>query len=405
MTFIVKRAAHLVTGAGIILHGAAAGTASAPAIDTVLESWIDTGRIVGAVVLVARDGEIVYSRAAGHADREAGVPVSEDTIFRHASMSKLVTSATALALVDAGLLTLDAPVTDWLPWFAPKLPDGRRPEITVRHLMTHTAGLSYGIFESAGNAYDATDVPFGLGLEEMSLEDAARRIGSAPLFYEPGNEWRYSIATDVLGAAVEAASGMPLPQAVRHHVTGPLGMSDTAFTVTDPSRLSAAYRDGEPVAVRMDDDGDTIPLGDRGAPVWPGRARSTSVYPSGGGGMSGTARDYLTLLEAIRTGGAPILTGASARDIGRHQIGPLRAWTEGEGWGHGLGAAVLLDPEAAATPQNQGTFQWGGALGSHWFVDPAAGLSVVTLTNTSVAGVIGAFPAELRDAIYAEFRE
>lgn len=119
--------------------------------------------------------------------------------------------------------------------------------------------------------------------------------------------------------------------------------------------------------------------------------------------MSGTAGDYLRLLEAIRTGGAPILSSDSAAAIGAHAIGPLRAWTEGEGWGHGLGAAVLLDPSAAQTPQNPGTFQWGGALGCHWFVDPVAGLSVVVLTNTSVAGVIGAFPSELRDAIYAEF--
>ena len=116
--------------------------------------------------------------------------------------------------------------------------------------------------------------------------------------------------------------------------------------------------------------------------------------------MSGTAADYLRFLEAIRTGGGPILEEASALAFGKHVIGELRAWTEGEGWGHSIGAAVLLDPQAAATPQTVGTWQWGGALGSHWFVDPAEKLTVVVLTNTSVAGVIGEFPAELRDAIY-----
>lgn len=406
MSYIHKRAATFIAGAAVLLlQTAATNAASAPAIDDVLDRWIGDGRIAGAVVLVARDGDIIYARAAGHADREAGVSMTRNTIFRHASMSKLITSATALALVDAGLLSLDAPVTDWLPAFTPALSDGRVPEITIRQLMTHTAGLSYGIFEPEGNAYETMGVPSGLGREEMSLTEAMHRLAAAPLFFEPGTEWRYSIATDVLGAVAEAAADMPLRDAVRHYVTDPLGMADTRFTVTEPGRLAAAYRDGADGAVRMDEDGDTTPLGENGAPVWPGRALSTASYPSGGGGMSGTADDYLRLLEAIRTGGRPILSEASARGIGMHQIGDLRAWTEGEGWGHGLGAAVLLDPVAAATPQNPGTFQWGGALGSHWFVDPAAGLSVVTLTNTSVAGVIGDFPAELRDAIYATFVE
>lgn len=116
--------------------------------------------------------------------------------------------------------------------------------------------------------------------------------------------------------------------------------------------------------------------------------------------MSGTAADYARFLEAIRTGGAPILSAASAELLTTHQIGDLRAWSEGEGWGHSLGAAVLLDPAAAATPQNAGTWQWGGVLGAHWFVDPVEALTVVVLTNTSVAGVIGDFPFEVRDALY-----
>jgi CubicO group peptidase (beta-lactamase class C family) len=402
MTLTTRRATPLALGAALVF-GTAAEAAPAPGIDAVLDRWIGSGRIAGAVALVAQDGEIVYRRAAGFADSEAGTPVTVDTIFRHASLSKLITSATALALVDEGRLALDAPVTDWLPWFTPVLPDGRRPEITVRQLMTHTAGLSYGVFEGAGNPYEAQQVPTGLGQEQITLEAAARRISAAPLFFVPGTEWRYSVATDVLGAVIEAAAGLQLPDAVRARVTGPLAMEDTGFVVTEPERLAAAYRDGEGAAVRMDEAGDTIPLGERGVAVWPRRVLGATAFPSGGGGMSGTAGDYLALLEAIRTGGAPILSEVGARGIGTHAIGELRAWTEGEGWGHGLGAAVLLDAKAAGTPQAPGTFQWGGVLGSHWFVDPAAGLSVVVLTNTSVAGVIGDFPAEMRDAIYAAF--
>ncbi|SMH42394.1 serine hydrolase [Maritimibacter sp. HL-12] len=404
MTHIYRRAVPLALGAALLL-GVAAEATPAPGIDAVLDRWVESGRIAGAVALVAKDGEIVYRRAAGHADREAGMPVTEDTIFRHASMTKLITSATALALVDRGRLSLDAPVTDWLPWFTPALPDGRQPTITIRHLMTHTAGLSYVFLEPQGNAYETLGVPQGLGAEDLSLEEALRRLAEAPLFFEPGSEWRYSLGTDVLGAVIEEAAGMPLPEAVRHYVTGPLGMADTTFVVTEPDRLSAAYRDGDDVAERMADEGDLVPLGEAGVPVWPARVLDAAAYPSGGGGMSGTAGDYLALLEVIRTGGAPILSEAAARDIGTHAIGNLRAWTEGDGWGHGLGAAVLLDAEAADTPQTPGTFQWGGALGSHWFVDPAVGLTVVVLTNTSVAGVIGDFPAEMRDAIYATYAE
>lgn len=150
----------------------------------------------------------------------------------------------------------------------------------------------------------------------------------------------------------------------------------------------------------MRDDGDTVPLGEAGIPFSPTRATDPDAWPSGGAGMSGTAADFGRFLEAIRTGGAPILSPASAKLFTTHQIGELRAWTEGDGWGHGHGAAVLLDAEAAGTPQNPGTWQWGGVLGAHWFVDPVAELTVVVLTNTSVAGVIGAFPAEVRDAIY-----
>jgi CubicO group peptidase (beta-lactamase class C family) len=209
------------------------------------------------------------------------------------------------------------------------------------------------------------------------------------------------LSTDVLGVVIEKAAGMTLPEAVKRYITDPLGMSDTTFVVKDAGRLAAAYRDGETKAMRMDDKRDFLPIGTR-PPVSPARALDPKAYPSGGAGMSGTAEDYLRFLEVIRTGGAPILGPESAAALTEHAVGDLRAWTEGEGWGFSLGNAVLLDPKAAATPQNAGTWQWGGALGSHWFVDPVAKLTVVVLTNTSIAGVIGAFPAEIRDAIYAD---
>ncbi|MFZ2100526.1 MAG: serine hydrolase domain-containing protein, partial [Oricola sp.] len=368
-------------------------------LDAVIDRWVESEKIVGAVALVARDGEIVYRRAAGMADRENGIPVTEETIFRHASNTKAIVSAVALRLIEEGKLSLDDRVTDWLPWFAPRLEDGRRPEISIRQLMTHTSGLSYSFFEPEGNAYIAGGVPQGIEAGTTTLEEALRKLAAAPLFYEPGTEWRYSLSTDVLGAVVEKAAGMRLEDAVKRYVTGPLAMTSTTFHVTDAKRLAAAYRDGKSRAIRMNDRLDYLPLG-TGGPVAPARALDPDAYPSGGGGMSGTADEYLRFLEVLRKGGGPLLSNESVTALTSHQIGGLRAWTEGEGWGFGLGVAVLLDPEAAQTPQGKGTWQWGGALGSHWFVDPENKLTVVVLTNTAVAGVIGAFPAAIRDAVY-----
>lgn len=369
-------------------------------LDTVVDRWIAAEKIVGAVVLVARDGRVVYQRAAGMADREAGIPVTRTTIFRLASMSKQIVCATALALVAEGKLSLDDTVAHWLPYFTPRLADGRQPDITIRQLMTHTAGLSYAVFEAEGNAYQAANIDQGLDLTGLTLEEALRRLASVPLFYEPGHDWRYSLAIDVLGGVIEKASGMTLPVAVARYVTGPLQMRDTGFRVTDPDRLAVAYRDGESRAERIPDKHGTIPVGINHPHFSPARALDAEAWPSGGGGMSGTADDYLQFLEAIRTGGGPVFGPEFADLFTHHAIGTLRAWSEGEGWGHSLGAAVLLDPAAARTPQQPGTWQWGGILGTHWFVDPGEALTVVVMTNTAIAGVIGEFPAQVRDAIY-----
>lgn len=377
---------------------ALAGDGLTARLDAIIDRWVAEEKIVGAVALVARDGEIVYRRAAGYADREAGIPAREDSLFRLASMTKAIVSATALALVEEGRLSLDDTVEKWLPWFTPRLADGSQPDITIRHLMTHTSGLSYSFFEPEGNPYETAGI--SQGLDNIDLEESLRRLGQVPLFYEPGTEWRYSLSTDVLGAVIEKAAGMSLHAAVALHVTGPLGMTDTAFHAIDAERLTAAYRDGETAAVRIGE-GDAIPLGP-GAAVSPARALDPDAYPSGGGGMVGTADDYLRFLEAMRLGGGPVLEPRSAALLATHAIGDLRAWTEGEGWGFSHGAAVLLDPVAAGTPQHAGTWQWGGALGTHWFVDPAENLTVVVLTNTATAGCFGPFPVEIRDAIYEE---
>jgi len=385
----------------------AARTATKEAPDAVLAARMDAAidraiaerRIVGTVVLVARDGRLVYHRAAGLADREAKRPMREDAIFRLASVSKPYVTAAAMRLVERGVIALDDPVTRWLPAFRPTLSDGTRPAITVRQLMTHTAGLGYG-FEEPGETgpYHRLGVSDGMDVAGFTLDANLARLAQAPLLFAPGSAWRYSLGIDVLGAVLEKATGQPLDEVVRREVTGPLDLGDTGFAVTDRARLAVPYADGRRGPVKMTD-GIAVPIEGGAIRFAPSRATDPAAYPSGGAGMVGTARDLLAFLEAIRTGGAPILSRASVAAMARDQVG-AQAATQGPGWGFGYGWAVLDDPAAAATPQSAGTLQWGGAYGHSWFVDPARRLTVVALTNTAFEGMSGRFVTDIRNAAY-----
>jgi CubicO group peptidase (beta-lactamase class C family) len=371
-------------------------------IDAALDSAIAEKRIVGAVVLVSHDGNIVYQRAAGLADRESKRPMQLDAVFRLSSVSKPVVSAAALALVDKGKLSLDDPVTKWLPDFRPKLANGAMPKITVRQLLTHTAGLGYKFAEKTGTAYYQAAVSDGFDDLRISLDEEVRRLASVPLFDRPGEAWRYSLSIDVLGAVVEKASGKSLSQAVADLVTQPLGMRDTTFWAKEPARLAVPYHDAKPEPQPMSDPY-SMPFAQGGQMTYsPSRALDSEAYPSGGAGMVGTAPDILRLLEAIRSGGKPILSTATAASMMHNQIGSLIG--PGPGVGFGFGGAVVIDPATAHTPQSAGTFQWGGVYGHTWFVDPTRKLTVVALTNTALEGMWGKFTTDLRDAVYESVR-
>lgn len=367
-------------------------------LDAVIDRALEEQRIVGTVVLVARDGEIVYRRAAGLADREADQPMREDAIFRLASVSKPIVSAAALRLVEEGRLGLEDPVTRWLPDFRPRLPDGTEPVITIHHLLTHTAGLTYGFFHPAEHPYHRLGVADGLEITKIDLDENLRRLAQAPLLFPPGSAWHYSLATDVLGAVLEKAAGESLPQVVAAAITGPLDLRDTGFVVVDEARLVTPYADGSPEPLRMYD-GIAVPIGAGALVFAPGRALDPAAYPSGGAGMVGTADDLLTFLEAVRQDGGPILEPATVTEMLRDRIGASLE-RPGPGWGFGYGWAVLNDPALTGTPQSPGTIAWGGAYGHSWFIDRAAGLTVVALTNTAFEGMSGAFPIEIRDAVY-----
>ncbi|MFJ1211450.1 serine hydrolase domain-containing protein [Burkholderia pyrrocinia] len=375
--------------------------ALAERIDAVLSRQLETQRLVGAVVLVARNGELVYRRAAGFADRESRTPMREDTLFRLASVTKPIVSTAAMALVAQHKLSLDDDVTRWLPDFRPALPDGRVPAITVRQLLTHTAGLDYRFAEADANgAYARAGVSDGLDGASITLAENVRRIASAPLLYAPGTNWNYSVALDVVGALIEAVCGSSLADAIDALVLRPLGTRDTAFVAVDPARLATPYVNGTPQPHRLAEN-ETVPIfdGTVGVTYSPSRALNAHAFASGGAGMVGTAGDVLTVLDTLRAGSGTLLPATFVDEMGRVQTGDLDL-PDLPGAGFGIGFSVLRDPHAAASPESPGTWRWGGVYGHSWFVDRARGLTVVSLSNTLYEGMNGQYTVDLRDAVY-----
>jgi len=367
-------------------------------LDRVIEGALDDRRIVGTVVLVAKGGEIVYRRAVGFADREARRSMHENAIFLLSSVAKPIVTAAALRLVEQGRMSLGDSVRRWLPAFTPRLPDGRVPQITIHHLLTHSAGLTYVFMEPPDGPYHRLGISNGFDRSDADLDEIVRRIAAAPLSYEPGTGWGYSMAIDVLGAVIEKATLQPLPQAVAELVLNPLELKDTGFAVADRRRLVTHYADAKPEPRRMADD-DHVKFFNNPVAFSPVRLLDPKAFPSGCAGMAGTASDVLKFLDALRAGG---LLQADTRSAMFTVQARTRGLAEGPGWEFGFGGAVLVDPNAAGTPQAPGTLQWNGAYGHKWFIDRAHELTVVALTNTAFEGMIGRYPVDVRNAVYGE---
>lgn len=281
------------------------------ALDQILRKAVSERRVAGCVVLVAHQGTVVYREAMGLADLESERKMQLDTLFRLASVSKPMVSAAAMKLVEQGRLSLDDPVTRWLPEFRPALADGRQPETTVRQLLTHTSGLTYGFNQPLGGSYDALLVSDGLDNPSLTLEENLRRLAQAPLEREPGSGFIYSLSTDVLGAIIEKVTGKSLPDAVDELVLVPLDMRDTGFWAKDPTRLAEPYSNSGDELRRITD-GLSLPLAASTLSFAPSKGLRSSPNPSGGGGMVGSAPDFLLFLERLRQGGGPILKATTA---------------------------------------------------------------------------------------------
>ena len=371
-----------------------------PRIDAAVNAAINEKRLVGAIIAVMQDGQLAHFKAYGQSDREAGKAMTEDAIFRLASITKPVVTAAAMRMIELGKFALDTPVTDFLPDFKPKSPDGSTPVITIRHLLTHTAGLSYDFLQPLDGPYNTIPVSAGIG-DDVTMEENLARMVQAGLTFPPGAAWLYSVAIDVLGAVMAKAEGTDVEGAVKKYVTGPMQMTDTSFFVTDESRLVQPYSNAAPEPVRIGD-GFKQPFVPGCGPINLGtsRAFSKTAFQGGGGCMNGKAMDIVRMLDAIRAGGAPILSEATTKEMMSNQIGPLRVIFDPTGnTAFGFGGSILLDPAASGSFLSPGSWQWGGVWGHSWHVDPARKTTIVNLTNTTLEGMVGQVVRDIQQAV------
>ena len=358
------------------------------------ERYVDPGRLPGALLLIARRGELVHRSVVGHASLERGQLLAEDTIFRIHSMTKPITSVALMMLVEEGCIALDDPVAKWIPsWHDLAVYSGGQPgsfstravdaPMRVIDLLRHTSGLTYGFQRrtEVDAAYRALKLDASAA---DSLTSFVEALGRVPLEFSPGTSWNYSVSTDVVGHLVALASGRPFDDFLRDRILSPLGMVDTDFHVSPEktARLADCYvRDA---AGRL-------------APA-PGLRDGSRPprSPSGGGGLVGTAADYLRFCEMVRRGGE--LDGVrllgpktvalmrmnhlpGGRDMA--DLAPTGTFSEAayQGLGFGLGFAVVIDAARHGVAASPGDCSWGGMASTAFWIDAVEDVSVVFMTQ------------------------
>lgn len=358
--------------------------------------YVETGKLVGALVMISRYGETIHTAVTGFADRERKTPMQEDTIFRIYSMTKPITSVAFMMLVEEGLVGLDDPVHRFIPsWrdpgvFVAGLPGSfqtKRATAPMRiiDLLRHTSGLTYD-FQARTNV-DAAYRKFKIGMIDsgVPLDRMIELLGQTPLEFAPGEAWNYSVSTDVLGYLVGVISGIPFDQFLRERILVPLGMTDTDFHVpaAKQARFAACYSLDAHGNVVLQDDPATS------------RYLNPPPFVSGGGGLVGTAADYMKFCQMLLKGGAAnghrflgpktiaLMTMNHLPD-GKELVESSRSlFTEAAyaGLGFGLGFAVVLDRAKTMTPGNVGEYFWGGAASTAFWIDPKDQIAVVFMTQ------------------------
>lgn len=350
-------------------------------IGDVMQGYVHQHKLAGIITMIARRGHIVHAECFGMMDIEAGKRMQLDTIFRFYSMTKAITSVAVMMLYEQGLFQLYDSVADFIPEFkSPKvyikatktgseLADAKR-EITIQDLLTHTAGLTYAFLDDSpvGAMYQEADLFNPAG----TLQGMAQKLANLPLVFQPGSAWKYSVASNLLGYLVEVVAGMPFEQFLEECIFRPLGMVDTAFYVPQDKvdRFSAMYGPGEDGGLKIID-----------APQTSSFTKPPSI-PSGGGGLVGTATDYMRFsqmmlnggeLDGVRLLGRKSVELMTTNHLPQHCLPMVAAkgWEHyTKGYGFGLGVKVLMDVPQSQTLGSVGEFGWAGAANTDFWVDP-----------------------------------
>ncbi len=375
-------------------------------LDAVLKSYVDNDQLAGQVVIVLRNGRIAYSSANGMQDIEAGIPMQDDTMFRIASQTKAIVSSAIMILHERGALDISHNLERYIPEWADMqvavanenggygLEPAKR-SITLRNLLTHTGGMSYGSGPAAEKWAEAGFQGWYFADRNEPVGDTIARMASLPLDEHPGERWIYGYNTDILGAVVEKASGMDLNSFLKQEIFEPLGMDDTHFYLPEDKRgrLATVYRPkvGGGIEARPENNGmQSQGMYDNGP----------RVSFSGGAGLLSTANDYAKFLQMTLNGGEldgeRILSRKTIELMTSNHLGdiPFR-----DGTGFGLGFSVVTDLGARGSLGSVGEYGWGGAYHSTYWVDPQEELVVVYLTQIIPATGLDDY-AKLRSGIY-----
>jgi CubicO group peptidase (beta-lactamase class C family) len=362
-------------------------------LDSAMKSWVDQKWTNGSAALIARHGKIVFYKAEGYNDPDTKKPLDKTGIFRIASQTKAVTVTAVMMLWEEGKFSLDDPVSKFIPSFAhqrvlasfnPKdttitTVPAVRP-ITIRDLLTHTSGLGYpAIGTPAENAiYAKADLTGGVGTKGQTLADAMNRLGKAPLFFQPGTQWKYGLNMDLLGYLVQVWSGLTLEDFFTQRIFNPLGMKDTYFNLpaSKGKRLVNFFQGDSTGTIKKQP---TVFSGalDMNYPLQP------STYFSGGGGLVSTLKDYAILLQMFLNNGeyngVRLLARNTVRMITSNQIGDLHP-SFGENAAvnkFGFGFYIISDEGARFGPSQSGTYSWGGVFSTAYWVDPKEDMIVI----------------------------